>query len=79
MILSDVRSVIVKVRSAKNDVEGEGHRMEFPRVAVDAMHAFDLAADMFSWAVQAQPKYGHPLFVVSRRVEVGLCSVIKGY
>ena len=77
VVLSDVRSVIVTVRSAKNDVEGEGHRMEFPRVAVDAMHAFDLAADMFSWAVRAQPKYGHPFLSYRGEWRLGYAALSK--
>jgi hypothetical protein len=58
--LSEVRSVIVTVRSAKNDSEGQGHRMEFPRISLDVTHAFDLAADMYSWAARAKPKFGQP-------------------
>ena len=58
--LSAIRSVIITVRSAKNDKEGEGHRMEFPIIEVDATHAFDLAAHMYSWAVRAQQLFGQP-------------------
>ena len=59
-LLSAIQSVIITIRSAKNDSEGEGHRMEFPRIALDATHAFDLAADMYSWAARAQPLFGQP-------------------
>jgi hypothetical protein len=55
-----IQSVIITIRSAKNDSEGEGHRMEFSRIALDATHAFDLAADMYSWAARAQPLFGQP-------------------
>ena len=52
--LSAIRSVVITLRSAKNDKEDEGHRMEFSIIEVDATHAFDLAADKCSWAVRAQ-------------------------
>ena len=60
--LSELQSVIVTVTGAKNDIEGEGHKMEFPRIQLDETHAFDLAGDLYKWAVCAKPLQGHAFF-----------------
>jgi hypothetical protein len=65
--LSNLQSVIITITGAKNDIEGEGHRMEFPTVHVDATHAFDLASDLFKWAVRAKPSQGHAFFSYQSR------------
>lgn len=56
----DLVSASLNVRSAKNDMEGEGHRLEFPKINVDSLHAFDIVGDLYDWAVRAQPRQGQP-------------------
>lgn len=58
--IDDVRSVVITVRSAKNDIEGEGHRFEFHSAQRSSVRAFDLVVDLFTWAVRARPSQGHP-------------------
>jgi hypothetical protein len=57
-----VRSVIIRIRSAKNDIEGEGHRFEYFTAPIGEDRAFDIVQDMYNWAVRAQLKPGAPFF-----------------
>lgn len=57
---SEVQSVLINVRGAKNDVEGEGHRFEFAVTEPSSTRAYDIAYDCFKWAIRAQPLMGHP-------------------
>jgi hypothetical protein len=59
---SNVRSVVFTVRSAKNDMQGEGHRFEYFTQATSSTRAFDIVEDMFLWAKRAQLKKGQPFF-----------------
>ena len=59
---SNVRSVVFTVRSAKNDMQGEGHRFEYFTQATSSTRAFDIVEDMFLWAKCAQLKKGQPFF-----------------
>jgi len=56
-LLQDVRSVAITVHSAKNDWQGEGHRMYFRTVNDTAPRAFELVREMFAWAQEARPRY----------------------
>ena len=58
--MQSVVSVIITVRSAKNDIDGMGHRFEFPAVGVSSSRAFDFASDMFAWATLSHPREGQP-------------------
>jgi hypothetical protein len=55
-----VVSTIVKVRGGKNDVEGEGHSMEFFKSAMGKDCAYCIVTSLHSWAVRAQPLFGQP-------------------
>jgi hypothetical protein len=57
-----IQSVIFTIRSAKNDMEGEGHRFEYLSQCSSAARAFDIVEDMYSWACRAQLKKGQPFF-----------------
>ena len=48
-------SVAIAVHSAKNDWQGEGHRMYFKANDTALDYVFDLAPDMFRWAQEARP------------------------
>lgn len=51
-----VVGVSITVHSAKNDWEGEGHRMYFTRHDETAAYGFDLVMEMFDWAQEAKPR-----------------------
>ena len=57
-----IRSVIIRICSAKNDIEGEGHRFEYFTAPLSEERAFDIVHDMYNWAVRAQLKPGAPFF-----------------
>lgn len=57
-----IRSVIIRIRNAKNDIEGEGHRFEYFTAPIGDDRAFDIVQDMYNWAVRAQLKPGAPYF-----------------
>ena len=44
---AEIQSVLINVRGGKNDIEGEGHRFEFPTVATNSERAYDIAYDCF--------------------------------
>ena len=62
LLLADVVSAIVTVRSGKNDIEGAGNRFELPRASVSASCAYDVVADLYAWTIRAQPKLDKPFF-----------------
>jgi len=62
-----IRSVIFLIRTAKNDIEGEGHRFEYYSKAPSPVRAFDLVFDMYSWVVQARPEMGEPFLMFQGR------------
>ena len=62
VVLMEVVSAIVTVRGSKNDIEGEGHRFELPRSEPSDICAYDLVADLHSWAVRAQLGVDRPFF-----------------
>lgn len=52
-----VLSVSITVHSAKNDWQGEGHRMHFSTGDAEAnILGFDLVSEMFAWAREARPR-----------------------
>jgi hypothetical protein len=59
---SRVQSVVFTVRSAKNDIQGEGHRFEYFTHSTSNTRAFDIVEDMYLWACRAQLKKGQPFF-----------------
>jgi hypothetical protein len=59
---SSIHSVMIRIRSAKNDIEGEGHRFEYFTAPVGDNRAFDIVQDMYNWAVRAQLRPGAPFF-----------------
>jgi hypothetical protein len=58
--LDDVQSVMLTVRSAKNDPEGFGSRFQYVKGSLSATCVFDPTADLFSWAARARPMPDHP-------------------
>jgi len=56
----DVLSVTVTIRSAKNDADGQGHKLHFKKKQIGPEVAFCIASSMFSWAVSARPVASHP-------------------
>jgi hypothetical protein len=58
--LEDVQSVILTVRSAKNDQEGYGSRFQYLKGSLTATCVFDPTADLFTWAARARPLPDHP-------------------
>jgi len=56
----DVLSVTVTIRSAKNDAEGQGHKLHFKKKIIGPGVAFCIATNMFTWAVSAKPLASHP-------------------
>ena len=59
---SRVQSVIFTIGSAKNDMQGEGHRFEYFTQATSSTRAFDIVEDMYLWARRARLKKGQPFF-----------------
>ena len=58
--LADIHSVILTVRSAKNDQEGFGSRFQYVKGSLSDTCVFDPTADLFSWAVLAKPLPDQP-------------------
>jgi hypothetical protein len=55
--LSAVRNVTITVHSAKNDWEGEGHRMFFSVNDPECLsYGFDLVLVMFAWSQESRPR-----------------------
>ena len=57
---AEIQSVLINVHGGKNDIQGEGHRFEFPTVSTNSERAYDIAYDCFQWAIRGQPLQGHP-------------------
>jgi len=57
---SEVLSVTVTIRSAKNDADGQGHKLHFKKKILGKDVAFCIASNMFAWAVEAKPLASHP-------------------
>ena len=59
---SEVCSVIIRIRSGKNDTAGEGHVFEYFTAALGEIRAFDIVQDLYSWAIRARLQKGKPFF-----------------
>jgi hypothetical protein len=53
--LRQLLNVCITIHSAKNDWEGEGHRLFFSILDVDSAFGFEIVTMMFEWAQQARP------------------------
>jgi len=54
--LSQLLNVCITIHSAKNDWEGEGHRLFFSRLGItDSTLGFEIVSIMFEWAQSARP------------------------
>lgn len=72
-----VCSVIITVRSAKNDVDGEGHRFEFLVAEVSPTRAFDIVRELYNWAVVAKPALGQPFLSYQGRWTLSYAVLTK--
>ena len=54
--LEQLLNVCITIHSAKNDWEGEGHRLFFSRLEVTGtVYGFEIVSMMFEWACEARP------------------------
>lgn len=54
--LNQLLNVCITIHSAKNDWEGEGHRLFFSRLGIsDSAFGFEIVTMMFEWAQHARP------------------------
>lgn len=54
--LTQLLNVCITIHSAKNDWEGEGHRLFFSKLGVsDSEFGFEIVTIMFEWAQEARP------------------------
>lgn len=65
--LDSVREIVINIRSAKNDIGGEGHRFVFPRQiqSSSSSHAFDVVKECWDWANLARPVKDNPFLSFS--------------
>ena len=72
--------IVIDVLSAKNDAMGSGHRLAFKRVKVAGRpvgQPFDLAEDMWRYAVWARPTEDGPFFVYRNSIRLSYHSYTK--
>ena len=72
--------IVVDVLSAKNDANGAGHRLAFLRVRLTdrpAGQPFDLAEDMWRYAVWARPTQEGPFFVYRQSIRLSYHNLTK--
>ena len=72
--------IVIDILSAKNDARGAGHRLAFLRVRLadrPAGQPFDLAEDMWRYAVWARPTLEGPLFVYRNSVRLSYDVLTK--
>ena len=69
-----VLRVIVCIRSAKNDIVGEGHSYSFNKAEISPSCAFCFASDMFACAIKVRPKPSTPFFSHSGCVDPFILS-----
>jgi hypothetical protein len=72
--------IVVDVLSAKNDAMSAGSRMSFERVRLanrPAGHAFDIAEDMWRYAVWARPTEDGPFFVYRNAIRLSYHTLVR--
>jgi hypothetical protein len=65
--LANVLSVQTDIVSAKNDIDGQGHRSTFLKgvLSTSGSTAFDLCEEMYLWSVAGKPRKGDTFFASS--------------